>query len=337
MAAGAAYTGRNMFMGVAIQSDVSTAGTVFEYFQPTDISGIIEEYDFKTSDKRVGTRFKAPGRKSAKKVPFSFTVELTPDCGRLLFLMTGADDLTVVVAGEVGSHEFTFEEVLPYFTLVVDSAGVADVTGPGKSHRVTGCKVGSWSIKGSVDGATLLLTITGEGMARDEITTPTPSYGTALPFILHADEAYGTISLGASIGAVAQFDECIELSLEGDNGISADRRINGSGTPVGMREGDSSMKGSFKAIYNEETWAEIDIFQAGTDRSMVVEVKHDASFHLTNEKTLTLSADKTRYSGTPTAFDPDVISTSLSFDIENTASLTLTLINEKVVAYSASA
>ena len=340
MAVGSAVSGKNMFLGLAMQSGIGVVGTVFDYYQPTDVSGVMEEYEFKKSDKRVGTRFAALGRKGAKKIPFSFTVEANPgSVGRLLAVMTGAEAVVVTVVAEVGTHTFTMAEALPYFTLVVYSGGVADSSGSDKAHQLLDCKVNTWSLKGGVDGDVVKITIEGEALSRSAIAKPTPSYGdgTITPFILHSAGSYGTIKIGANVGAAAQFDEATEFSLQADNGLAADRRINGTGTPVAIREGDSSVKGSMKVIFNDNTFDELDAYQAGTERALVATMTIDAAFYLTNKYSLKIEMDRTLYTGGKPTFDADVISAELPFDVMNTTNFKIILVNDKVVAYSAAA
>jgi hypothetical protein len=333
--AGAAFSGKNMFIGLAIQSAVGAVGTVFEYFQPTAITGVLEEFEFKKSDKRVGTRFAALGRKAAKSVPFDITVELSPDVGRILAVLTGAEVCTVLSAGAVGQHVFTFAEVLPYFTLQVYSAGIAEADLTNTCHQITDCKVDKWDIKGANDGNVLLLHFSGQGLNRTAIPMPTPAYKTSEVFFLTNDQGYGTVKIGSTIAGAVEFDEATEMTLQGDNGVVADRRINGSGSAVGLREQASSLSGDLKVIYNNLSFAEILNYQAGAIRCIVILMQNATPFSGTYNKSLTFQADETLYSGSKVSFDPDLISADLPFDVQNSVNLQFILVNEVLTAYSA--
>lgn len=338
MPTGASYTGRNMFLGIAIQSGKGVTGTVFTYYQPLDISGILEEYEFKKSDRRVGSRFSPLGRIGAKKVPFSFSIEANPqDLGRLLKCALGAEAVVVDVASEVGTHTFTFSETLPYFTLVAYSAGIAEASTSDKAHQIVDCKISSLKFSGSTDGGAIKVQVDGEGITRTAISKPTPSYASADPFILHSSQAAGLIKIGASIGAAAEFDEAIEFGYDITNAISADRRINNTGAAIGLREGDSEVKGNMKCIFNDKSFAEILIFQGGTARSIECDIAHTSEFYTGHKYTLSFIMDSCMYSGSSPSFDKDVISVALPFDVAVSANTKITLKNHDVVAYTSAA
>jgi hypothetical protein len=341
--AGNAYSGKNMYLGLGIQTAKGTPAAAFAYFQPIDISGVLPEYEFKKSEKRVGTRFAALGRKSTKKIPFGFTIECTPkNLGYLLYAICGAESFTETVTGEVGTHVFTFAEVLPYITIRVYSAGVADASGSSKIHQILDCKVSSAKFSGGVDGDVMKLAIEGEGLSRSAEAVPgTITYDETDPFILHSDESAGILKIGSSLVTAAQFEEALEFAFDITNGISADRRINGSGTPSGIREADSSLTGKAKVVYNNISWPEIEAYNSGSERAISLEVKHAMKFHTEGSTdyfyTLKFEFDRTKYSGSTPSFDADVISVELPFDIARTDSLKITLVNDRVEDYNPAA
>jgi hypothetical protein len=150
MSAADALTGRNVWLGIGKQAAFGTAIAPTKFFEVTDIGGLMPEYDWKKSDRRVGTRFKALGSKSNKKIPISFTVEANAENLPLL-LMLGMGANTVAADGAAYKHSFTLAENLPYFTAWVQTDSVADNVSDDTVHQIVNCKVVSMKIDAVID------------------------------------------------------------------------------------------------------------------------------------------------------------------------------------------
>jgi hypothetical protein len=145
-----ALSGRSVWVGIGKQAAFGTAVAPSKFFEVTDISGILEAYEFKKSDRRVGSRFKAVGYKSGSKVPFSFTVEMNAqNSGLLLMLAMGTD--SVAASGAAYRHTITLAEAVPYFTFWASTAQVADSVADATVHQVQNCKVISMKIDATID------------------------------------------------------------------------------------------------------------------------------------------------------------------------------------------
>ena len=334
---GNAYSGRNMFIGVGIQSALGTDATIFDYIQPTEVGGFLKSAETIQSNRRLGTRFGGSGYPGASQVPWNFTCELNPkNIGRILAGAIGADDITVDVVDEVATHSFEFDEALSYLTLYCYGAGVADATGSDKVLKVTDAKITGLTIRGNTDDV-MLLEVSGIGIAVEADTTPTPSYPTENPFFLNTEVSVGTVVIGDTIGGGAQFDEATEISVELDNGMAPDHRINGSAEALGIREGASALRGSLSCVYNDDTFVEINKFYAGTARGIKITVAHASEFYTSHSMTLTIELDAVKYEGSDPSWDPDVISISMPFVADVSSSTKITLKNDKVTVYSAAA
>lgn len=311
---GANHPGRSMWVGVGAQTAVGVAAAPTKFFEVSDISGILEEYDWKTSDKRVRSRFKALGRNVNMRVPIGFTVELNPQNAGLLLALAFGDD-AVAADGAAYKHTASVTSVLKYFTVVVWTDGVADASGTDKCHQIINCKVNSAKIDGTMDEP-LKLAIEATGTQRTAVLTSgfTPAFPTARPFYVKADAGYANIGVGAAIGTVADFDEANEFHFSITNGVALDRRIDGTAAASGIREGDSAITGNMKAVFNAETFTEMNIFRAGTDRALVFTATSVEEAAAGKPFLLVLSLDDIRYTGAPGSWDPDLMSVDIAFE-----------------------
>lgn len=399
MAAADALSGRNVWLGIGKQSAVNAAAAPSEFFEVTELGGVLEEYDWKKSDRRVGTRFKALGYKSGKKVPLSFAVEVNAqNAGLLLTLGLGAD--AAGAAGAAYEHTISLAENLPYFTAVICTDLVADTDAGDTLHQIVNCKVISLKLDGGVDdvlklsieavgtkrnmayasksgisgtlasgspnvtvastaglipgqkvtgmgipASTTILSITSATAfvlsanatatgAQNLAFSLTPTFPTARSLYMKAEEGQAKIELGADIGSLAQFDEATEFHFSLSNGVAPDKRIDNSAEAYGLREGDSEITGSMKATYNRNALVEVEAFQAGTPRALRFTATSVELAAVGQPFKLTLIADKARYSGAPPAWDPDVISADLQYEVERSSSYpVIEIINTKAQAY----
>lgn len=398
MAAAEGLTGRNVFLGIGKQTAFGTPAAPTKWFEPTDVNGIIEEYDWKKSNRRIGTRFKPLGYKTGRKVPISFTVEMNAqNCGLLLTLAAGSD--SAAADGAAYKHTISFAENLSYFTVIAKTDDVADDDAEETYHRVYNCKVKSFKIDVTVDDIAMI-SIEAEGTTRDfayaskaiaatlasgdatvEVSstvgivagqslsgtdvqadttvlsvtdathyemsktasgtgartvthTITPSFPTSKALRAKSEEVQGKLEIGATTGALAQFDETNEFHLSVSNGVSADMRIDNTAYASALREGDSEITGSVRAMYNRNTYPEIAAFIAGTIRALRVTLTSVETAASGKYFTFIFTTDRAQYSGTPTSWDPDVISTELSFEVEKTTSYpTFEIINADSASY----
>lgn len=394
-----ALSGRNVWIGIGKQTAFGTPVAPTKFFEVTDISGIMEEYDFKKSDRRVGTRFKGLGSKSGKKVPVSFTVEANAaNIGLLLTLAMGQD--TQSAAGSAYMHTISITENLSYFTLWVSTDGVADDNASDTVHQVPNCKIISLKLDGTVDdvlkvsieavgttrspcfvsktgiagtGTTSSPNITGiasmvgivpgasisgtnipasttvlsvsttslvmsanasGAVSSFNITAPVPTFPSVRSLYIKAEEGQAKVELGATVGGLAQFDETTEFHFSLSNGVAPDLRIDNTTTAASLREGDSEMGGSLKAVYNRNTIPEIKAFQAGTARAVRFTATSIETAATGQPYRLIFTADSARYSGAPTSWDPDAITTELQFEVAKSTSYpTIAVVNLDASAY----
>ncbi|MEA3227205.1 MAG: hypothetical protein U9Q07_14745, partial [Planctomycetota bacterium] len=368
---GGRLSGRNMWAAIGIQSAKGTAGRVGEFFEINDVGGCLEEYSTIESNRRINNRFKGSGYLGSKSVPWSLTLEAnTKNIGYLLYAALGSETGTELSTPTRYQHSFTDTDELPYVTIVVYTAGVADDSGTDKFHVIQDAKIGEFGISGGTDDVTLV-SLSGVGMSRsavattlagsvggvgnDEVTvastaglikgmavvtdtgvtttissitdgtdfvladaavgatgfTFSPTFQTGKPLFFNSDEGTGILKIGASLGAAAQFDESTHFELNWNNGLSADHRIHGSSTAFGMEEGDSVMEGSATVIFNADSFAEIDAYQAGTDRALWAVWTSKNLISGSTYESLDIKITKSRYTGTPPSWDPDVITAEL--------------------------
>ena len=400
MAAAYALSGRNAWVGIGKQAAFGTPVAPTKFYEITEVTGLLPEYEFKKSDRRVGTRFKPLGSKFGKKIPFTLAVEVNAEnVGLLLALGLGAD--AVSAAGSAFKHTITMVENLSYFTLWASTDLVADTDAADTLHQLKNCKVISVKLDGTVDDVLKLTiegvatdrasayvsksglactnasgqptltgisstanlvpgqTITGTGIPAStkilsvdsanavtmtanstsavssfSVAAPTPIFPTSRSLYLKAEESQAKMEIGAAVGSLAQFDETTEFHLSISNGVAPDKRIDNTSGPSSLREGDSEITGSMKAMYNRTSLAEIKAFQAGTNRALRFT---DTSVELAaagQPYKIVVTTDKARYSGAPTSFDPDVISSDLQFEVEKTTGYPLVeIINTDAAAY----
>jgi hypothetical protein len=376
---GNAKTGQNVWVGLGIQNAKDSVAQIATIFAVTDLSGIIEEYSAVESQRRLATRFKGAGYLGTKQVPFGFSVEAnSKDIGRILYAAFGAEAGSALSTPTRYQHTFTPAEELPYITLAVYTAGVADSSGTEKFHLLKNGKINSLEINGSLDAP---VSISVEGIATEHVEVAVSFSGTVAgvennevtvtsteglmagmyvtanatagdtttqitsidsdtqftvedditgatsfavevdftigkPFFTHSDEGTTEIKIGSTLGGATAFAEAREMSLSVANGISADRRINNSSTPYGMREGESGITGSFGVLFNEDSYTEIEAFQAGNDRGIDITLNSKNLISGTTYESLEFKITQARYSGSPPSFDPDVISAELPFTVE---------------------
>ena len=396
-----ALSGRNVWLGIGKQASFDLPVIPTKFFEVTDIGGILEDYEFKKSDRRVGTRFKPLGFKSARKVPLNFTVEVNAEnIGLLMTLGLGAD--AVSAAGSAYQHAISLSENLPYFTALISTDLVADVDAADTLHQIANLKVISLKLDGAVDdvlkctieavgttrvpayvsksgitcagsaAATTLtgfssvtgivagqsVTGTGVGAAAKvvsvdrvaksivvsvanagtvssiTVTSPTPTFPSTRSLYMKAEESQGKLELGANVGGLAQFDEGSEFHLSISNGVAADMRINNTAYASSLREGDSEITGSLKLLYNRASFAEVQAFQAGTQRALRMTATSTELAATGQPYKVLFTADKVRYSGAPASWDPDAISLDGQYEVEKTTSYpTLVIINTDSAAY----
>jgi len=323
-----------MWLGLGKQAVKNTAVAPTKYFEVTEISGILEEYETKKSDRRVGSRFKPLGRKTNKKVPLSFSVEANPEnVGLILKLALGAE--VVAAAGAAYQHTFSLAEELPYFTAVASSADVASSAAGETVHQIINCKVVSIKIDATTDDV-IKIAIEAIGTARSAVAaaTFTPDFPDADPFFAKAEEGQAKLEIGAAVASLAEFDEANEFHLSISNGVATDMRIDNTDSAFALREGDSEITGNMKAMYNRNTLTEIEAFQAGTQRAIRFTATSEEEAASGYYFTLIFTADKAKYSGAPASWDPDVISADAAFEVEKTTSYPIiSLVNADAAEY----
>ncbi len=401
MAAADALSGRNVWLGLGKQAAFGTPVAPTKFYEVTDIGGLLEEYESKKSDRRVGSRFKPLGFKTSKKVPLTFTVEVNAEnIGLLLTLGLGSD--SVVAAGTAYKHTISTADILPYFTAWASTDLVADTDLADTVHQLINCKVISIKFDATVDdvlkcvveavgtarypafnskvgiacagasgnanltgfasvvGLAPGMNVTGTGIGASakilsvdyvnktcvlsvnntgvvsSITASVvpPAFPASRSLYMKAEESQGKIEIGAAVGSLVEFDEGTEFHFTLTNGVAPDTRIDTTPFASALREGDSEMTGSMKAMYNRNTLVEIKAFQAGTVRAIRFSAISTELAATGQPFKVVLTTDKARYSGAPTSWDPDVISTDAPFDIEKTTSYPIIeVVNTDVLAY----
>lgn len=333
--AGDTNPGRNMWVGLGLQTSMTTVATIYDYFQPTDVGGFLEEFATIESGRRLGTRFKGLPYLGTKQVPFSFTIEATPNIGRILMAGMGVNSI-VSVTSAAWNHDFRFAEELPYATILAHAAGVADGTSVAQEIRIIGAKISKLTFAGSTDNV-LTLAIEGIGMTMSAAASVTASYSIYDPFFLNSAQGTATLSIGTTITLVTSFEEARDFELAIDNGIMADHRIHGTATAIGMSEGDSGVTGKFTAIYNDNTFLEINKFASGVKRALTLSATSIQPVPTlpTTMHALVVGLHSIRYTGDAVSFDPDVITVDMPFTAEISLSTYITIINNKSTIYSA--
>jgi len=258
----------------------------------------------------LSTRFEGTGYPGANQYPFNFSVEFNPDvAGRILAAGIGADAVVEVTTG-VYTHTFGFDEVLPYCTVQLYAAGVADDTAADEAIQLLNCKLDTISFQGGLDDI-LVMNVAGIGASYSAIAKPSFTPSTSNPLFLNNALATGKISIGATLGAVAQFDEMTDLTVDIANGLAPDHRINDDPDAIGMREGTSTLSGSFTGVYNHETWVEIDEFYKGNTRAIKIEATEVAEFVAGYNRFLEIDLNDVKWEGADPSWDPDLITASL--------------------------
>lgn len=326
--------GRNMWIGLGIQTMMTTIATVFDYYQPTEVGGFLEEFATIESGRRLGTRFEGLPYLGTKQVPFSFTVEATPNIGRIFAAGMGVNSI-VSVTSVAWNHDFRFAEELPYVTVLAHAAGVADGTSVSQEIRICGAKISKMTLAGSIDNV-MTLAVEGIGMTMSALASVTASYTIFDPFFLNSAQGTATLSIGTTITLVTSFDEARDFELAIDNGIKADHRIHGAATPVSMSEGSSNITGKFTAVYNDNTFLEINKFAAGTKRALSLSATGSMPVPSlpTTQTAIAVGLHSIRYTGDTPSFDPDVITVDMPFKAEVSKSTFITIIDNKSTIYS---
>lgn len=341
---GSTYPGRNMWVGIGIQTSASTIAQVITFLQPTEVSGFLESFNTIDSARRLGTRFSGTPYIGTKQVPFGFTVEANPgDIGRLLLASLGTEVTCFSVTSVVHNHIFTFSEDLPYVTVYGYAGGVADTTATVQSLRARGGKISKMTLKGGVDDV-MTLAIEGIAFAVSACSTVTAAFTTEDPWFLNSAMAVGTLSIGSTLTAPVAFEEARDIEITVDNALKADHRIHGSNSAVAMEEGSSSLTGKFNAVFNPSTMIEVANFAAGNIRAFsltVISAKTTYSLP-TTFASLVVGIHRARYSGDTPNYDPDVITMDMPWKAEvlgtafpSTQSTYFSLLNNKSLPYSA--
>lgn len=334
--AGETYPGRNMWIGFGIQTSMTTIATIYDYFQPTEVGGFLEEFATIESNRRLGTRFTGLPYLGTKQVPFSFTVEATPNIGRILACGVG-DASTASVTSVCWWHYFQFKEELPYATVVAHAAGVADGTSVPQEIRIVGAKISRLTFAGAIDNV-MTLAVEGIGMTMSACASVTSNIYTPYdPFFLNSAQGTATMSIGSTITLAASFQEARNFEMTIDNGVTADHRIHGSATPVSISEGDSNVTGRFGAVFNDNTFVEINKYASGNKRALSLSMTGDNPVPSlpTTMHALDIALHSVRYTGDTPAFDPDVITVDLPFKAEVGVSTYIRVLNSFSTAYSA--
>lgn len=334
--AGDTNPGRNMWVAVGIQTSMTTIATLYSFHQPTEVGGFLEEFAYIDSNRRLGTRFQTYGYLGTKQVPFSFTVEANPDViGRILAGAIGFDSLASATS-VAHNHNFKFNvEELPYLTILGYLAGVADASATAQEVRIRGCKINTMTIAGGIDNV-MTLTIDGIGMSLSAATTATTAYSSSDPWFLNSMQGTGILSVGSTVTLVSAFQEVRDFELTIENGITADHRIHGSATPVAISEGSSRISGRMTAVFNPETFAEINNYRAGNLRALTLTATGATAMAGpgTNYKTLAIGLSKFRYTGDTPSWDPDVMTVDLPFTCEASVSTYINVLNDCSTAYA---
>ncbi len=333
--AGDTQPGRNMWIGFGLQTTMTTVAQIFDYFQPTEVGGFLEEFATIDSGRRLGTRFSGLPYLGTKQVPFSFTVEATPNIGRILAAAIG-DASTLSETSVCWWHYFQFKEELPYATILAHAAGVADGTSTPQEIRIIGAKISRLTFAGSIDNV-ITLAVEGIGMTMSAAASVTASYTPYDPFFLNSAQGTATLSIGTAVLTVKAFEEARDFELTVDNGVAADHRIHGSATPVAISEGDSGVTGRFTAIYNDNTFLEINKFASGTKRAITLSCNggNPVPSLPTTLHQLQVVLHSARYTGDSPSFDPDVITVDMPFKIEVGVSTYIRVLNNFSTPYSA--
>lgn len=205
MAAADALAGRNVWLGIGKQSAVAVPAAPTKYFEVIDLGGVLQEYDYKKSERRVGSRWKGVGNKVSMRVPLSFKVECNPaNIGLLLTMAMGAD--VAAADGAAYSHTITLANDLPYFTAVVFTDNVADNVADYTFHRIYNCKINSFTIDAITD---------------DVITVSFEATGT--------NRDYGFVSKAISCDTV---DKDATVTTASTTGLVAGQTVTGTGIPA---------------------------------------------------------------------------------------------------------
>jgi hypothetical protein len=335
---GGTNPGRNMWVGLGIQTTMSTVAQVITFMQPTEVGGFLEEYATIENSRRLGTRFSGFPYIGTKQVPFNFTVEANPaDLGRILLAAMGSEYSTPSVTSVVHNHTFRFANSLPYCTIFAYLAGVADTTATDQSLRIRGSKINQLTISGGIDNV-ITVAVEGFGMTASACSTVTTAFRVEEPWFLNASPGTGTLSIGSAILTAGLFEEAREFELTINNGLQADHRIHGSNTMIAVSEGGSEVTGRIVAVQNPSTMIEVANFAAGNNRAITLTaVAAKTTYSLpTTMAELAIGIDKARYTGDSPSYDPDVITIEMPFKAEiSLVSTYISIKNNKSLPYSA--
>lgn len=156
------------------------------------------------------------------------------------------------------------------------------------------------------------------------------------PFFVKSSVGNGKVSIGATVGAASQFDETRSFSLVINNGIERDSRIDYTSNPFGIEEGASQATGEFDCIYNDDTFAEVEAFEASTARGIIIFLETENLFDTDKKKSLTINIYQAKYNGDSPSWDPDVISINMPFDIDVAEGLEFELYDDQATEYDVS-
>lgn len=390
---GNTYSGRNMWAAIGIQSAKGTAAKYGKFYQPSDVGGFIEQYNMIESARRVGTRFKGAGYLGSKQIPFNLTLEAnTANIGYLLYALTGTETGTALTTPTRTKHAFTIAQELPYLTIMLYSAGIADNSGTNEYHVITDAKISKASISGGTDNV-ITIQIEGIGITRvvrsltfacsistttvtvasglttgllvgmpitigsvsttiasitnattfvttdagtvgSTSATVTPVFDTGKPLFMASDEGTAALAIGDSTPGTA-YVEARSVKLDIDNALKSDHRINSTSAPYAIGEGDSALTGSIDCIFNNESYAEISKFQAGTSRYIALTITSTNLINGSTYESLAVIITSARYTSGNPNWATDAISVELPFTVEVSLGFEIDLVDDFAYKYDA--
>ena len=225
-------------------------------------------------------------------------------------------------------------------TITDASAIVEGMAVSGDAGIPAGAVVQSVTINdGGDDTVTLDQSLTGDVTAASLTFEFAPAWPTADAFMVKSEVSTAKIEIGDDVGALSQFDEAREFTLDNESGLAADNRIDNTANPTGIEEGESELSGAMDVVYNAETYAEIDKWTQNADRAIRFTLRASSPFYSSGSDyhyTLAFTANAAKYNGAPdVSWDPDVISLSLPFMVDVADGFEIALTNGHSGAYSA--
>lgn len=155
------------------------------------------------------------------------------------------------------------------------------------------------------------------------------------PFFVKSSLCTGLVSIGATLGTVAAYSECRALSIDIENGLSPDNRIDNTDKPYAIEEGEGEIIGMIDCLYNAESLAEIGYFQANTARALKILLTTTNLFDSTNYKTLTINVYQAKYTGGAPNWELDVINVELPYKVDVSKGFDIILFDNTGTEYNA--